>query len=167
MSRIDTLTVDDNMTIDPPSDKAHAAAAALPHWPKVGACFALFRDDTVLLVQRSKPPRQGLWSLPGGHVEPGETAVDAALRELAEETNIAAVSDGLVDVLDVIVRDAQGSLQAHYLLAVFYGRWNAGEPSPSSDAADARFVAFDQLDDYPLTTDAKRLISLAAAKRVR
>ena len=152
------------MTIDPKSDKGLAAAAVIAHWPKVGACFALFRDDTVLLVERSKPPRQGLWSLPGGHVEPGETAVDAAMRELTEETGITAVSEGLVDVLDVIVRDAHGSLQAHYLLAVFYGRWQTGEPVPSSDAADARFVAIDQLDNYPLTTDAKRLISQAAAK---
>ena len=148
------------MTTEPSSDKRPPA----PHWPKVGASFALFRNDSVLLVERTKPPRRGMWSLPGGHVEPGERAADAAVRELAEETGIVAVSEGLVDILDAIVRDARGNLQAHYVLAVFYGRWRTGEPVPASDAGAARFVEFDQLDDYPLTPEAKRIISQARLK---
>ncbi len=134
------------------------------HWPKVGASIALFREDSVLLVERSKPPRRGMWSLPGGHVEPGERAADAAVRELAEETGIVAETEGLVDIHDAVIRDEAGTLQAHYLLAVFFGRWTAGEPSAASDAGDARFVPFDQLDEYPLTPEAKRLISQARIK---
>ena len=148
------------MTIESPSDKPPIKS----HWPKEGASFALLRDDSVLLVERSKQPRRGLWSLPGGHVEPGETAAAAAVRELAEETGIVAVSEGLLDIHDAIIRDEHGHLQAHYLLAVFYGRWRSGEPVPASDAGDARFVAFDRLDEYPLTPEAKRLISQARSK---
>lgn len=138
--------------------------SAATHWPKAGASFALFRGDDVLLVQRSKQPRLGMWSLPGGHIEPGERAVDAALRELTEETGLVALSDGLVDIHDVVIHGGDGALQAHYLLAVFFGRWINGEPQAASDASDARFIAFDQLDEYPLTPEAKRLISLARIK---
>ena len=81
-----------NRADDKPSDAAT--------WPKAGASFALFRGDSVLLVHRSKPPR--LWSLPGGHIEPDETAAAAATRELLEETGIAASAEVLIDVLDVI-----------------------------------------------------------------
>ena len=146
--------------MDAPSGKPPAAG----HWPKAGASIAVFRDDTVLLVQRAKPPRAGLWTLPGGHIEPGETAADAALRELSEETGITAANGGLVDTQDVIIRSPEGRLQAHYLLAVFFGRWTGGEPIAASDAADARFVALERLDEYQLTPGAKRLISLAHAR---
>ena len=134
------------------------------HWPKGGASFALLRGDSVLLVERAKPPRAGLWSLPGGHIEPGETAVAAAERELLEETGLAATCAGLVDIQDVIMRDAEGNLKVHYLLAVFYGVWQSGEPLAASDAGAARFVALSDLDAYPLTPGAKRLIALAHTK---
>jgi len=131
-------------------------------WPKAGASFALFRGNSVLLVHRSKPPR--LWSLPGGHIEPGETAAAAATRELLEETGLTATAAVLIDVLDVIVRDPDGALRAHYLLTVYAGQWRDGEPRAASDAGDARFVPLAGLDEYPLTPEAKRLISQAWTK---
>jgi len=48
------------------------------------------RADTVLLIRRAKPPLAGAWSLPGGRIEPGERAVEAVHRELAEETGVSA-----------------------------------------------------------------------------
>jgi 8-oxo-dGTP diphosphatase len=149
------------MTIAKDDPESQAGTRVPNHWPKVGASIALFRGTEVLLVERAKPPRAGLWSLPGGHIEAGETAVAAAERELTEETGLSARCEGLADVQDVIIREDSGTLQAHYLLAVFYGRWTAGEPRAASDAAQARFIAMERLDDYPLTPDAKRLIALA------
>src|SRR5262249_37661524 len=109
-------------------------------WPRACASAAVFRAGTVLLVERGKGPKQGLWSLPGGHIEPGESAAAAAVREVAEETGVTVRILGLADVNDVIVHDAAGTLTAHYVISVFYGAWAAGEPAAASDSRSARFV---------------------------
>lgn len=138
-----------------------------PVWPKAGASIAVVRDDSVLLVERGKPPLVGVWSLPGGHIEPGETAAAAALRELLEETGVLAELTGLMDIADVIRRDRLGRLEAHYLLAVFVARWRSGHPTAASDARDARFVSVSALGSYPLTDGthafAERALVIAAA----
>ena len=54
--------------------------------PVPAAGVVCFRGDEVLLIRRGTPPREGEWSLPGGRIEWGERAADAALRELREET---------------------------------------------------------------------------------
>jgi 8-oxo-dGTP diphosphatase len=131
-------------------------------WPRAGASAAIFRGDAVLLVKRGRGPWRGLWSLPGGHIEPGETARAAAARETEEETGLSVEILGLVDVHDVIQRDAHGALSAHYVLAVFYGRWLSGEPVAASDCRDARFVPTTELNDSALTEGARRIIHLAA-----
>lgn len=135
-----------------------------PHWPRPGASIAVFKQDMVLLVQRAKPPRTGLWSLPGGHVEPGERTSDTALRELTEETGIEARLAGLVTVHDALIHDASGRLVAHYVLAVYAGRWLAGNPVARSDAADARFFALQDLPQLPLMPHSADII--AAARRL-
>ena len=134
-----------------------------PPLPRAGASAVLFRDGAVLLVKRDKPETRGLWSLPGGHIEPGERARDAALREVAEETGLGANLHGLADVHDVIVRDSDGSLVRHYVLAVFYGEAHAGTPRAGGDAADARFVTLSELASLPLTEGAEPLIRRVAA----
>ena len=133
-------------------------------WPRAAASAAIFRDGHVLLVERGKGLSRGIWSLPGGHVEPGEPARDAALREVVEETGIEAALLGLSDVVDVITRDEHGTLKAHYVLSVYFGRWIAGEPKAGSDAPDARFVPLDAVGAYQLTAGAQTVISRAAAQ---
>ena len=97
-------------------------------WPRAAVSAAIFRDGRVLIAERAKGPMSGVWSLPGGHVEAGETTRVAALRELREETAVEATLDGLVDVVDVIRHDGDGNLAVHYILTVFHGTWRAGEP---------------------------------------
>lgn len=134
-----------------------------PQWPRVAASIAVFRDGHVLLVERGKGPRRGVWSLPGGHIEPGETARAAALRELGEETGVSADLVGLVDVHDVILRRDDGALAAHYLLSVFCGRWTAGEPVAATDVVAARFVPVGDIGRLTLTPGAAELIARAHA----
>jgi len=131
-------------------------------WPRLAASAAVFRGDTVLLAERGKPPLRGLWSLPGGHVEPGERAREAARREVHEETSVVADIRGIVDIHDVIMRDEGGLLRVHYAIAVFYGVWLEGEPCAGSDCAQARFVPLDAVGGYKLTDGAAKLIARAA-----
>jgi len=136
------------------------ATQQVPTWPRCGVSVAIFRNDAVLLIKRGKPPLKGLWSLPGGHVEPGERAREAALRELAEETGVAARIDGLADVIDVL-QAPDGVLVSHYVIAVFYGRWLGGEPIAASDAADARFVRVQDVVNLSTTDGAPKVITTA------
>jgi 8-oxo-dGTP diphosphatase len=136
-------------------------AAPAGVWPRAAASAAIFRDGEVLLIKRAKGTLAGFWSLPGGHIEPGETARAAALREVREETSVEADLVGLVDVHEVILRSAEASLAAHYLIVVHYGRWVAGAPAPGGDAAEARFVGLDGLSALTLTDNAAPLIRRA------
>lgn len=132
-----------------------------PEWPRPAASAIIFRDDHVLIVERGKGALPGTWSLPGGHIEPGEKARDAAARELFEETGLAVTLVGLVDVHDGIFRDGEGTLRAHYVLSVFWGRSQEGEPVAATDVRDARFVAVVEVDNYRMTPGAQEIIRRA------
>lgn len=105
--------------------------------PAVGV--VCLKDGEVLLIRRGKAPRQGEWSLPGGRIEPGERAVDAALRELYEETGVAARILGLIDVVDGIFAD-EGR---HYVLIDYLAEWISGVPLAGDDAVEATFMPLD------------------------
>jgi 8-oxo-dGTP diphosphatase len=133
-------------------------------WPRGAASAAIFRGSEVLLIERGKEgPFRGLWSLPGGRIEPGEPARAAALREVREETGVVAELAGVLDIHDAIRRDPAGGLVSHHLLAVFYGRWVSGEPVAGDDAMTARFVALDAVHELRMTDGAADLVRRAAA----
>ena len=115
----------------------------------------------MLLIRRGKAPRLGEWSLPGGRIEWGERAIDAALRELREETGVEAEVLGLLDVVDGLFADAGGTLERHYVLVDYAARWISGEPLAGDDAAEARFWPADQAVDLVAWSETKRIIRLA------
>ncbi len=127
--------------------------------PAVGV--VCLRGDSVLLIRRGKPPRQGEWSLPGGRIEPGERAMDAALRELREETGVEAEITGLIDVVDGLFPEAG----RHYVLIDYAARWLSGEPVAGDDALEARFVALDAVGTLIDWSETRRIIRMAADAR--
>jgi ADP-ribose pyrophosphatase YjhB (NUDIX family) len=132
-----------------------------PEWPRPAASAIIFRGDTVLIVERGKGALPGTWSLPGGHIEPGEKARDAAAREVSEETGLTVALEGLVDVHDAIFRDGEGMLRAHYVLAVFWGRCDEGTPVAATDVRDARFVPVSEVEGYRMTPGGQSFIRRA------
>lgn len=138
-----------------------AATLQMPIVPRAAASAAVFRGDEVLLIRRGSGALQGYWSLPGGHVEAGERTREAARREVLEETGVDADLRHFLDLHEVILRDAHGLLQAHYLIAVYAGYWRSGEPVAGGDAAAAGFFPADALAHLQLTDGAQRLIGQA------
>lgn len=107
--------------------------------PKLAALAVLIRDDHVLLVKRRNEPDAGLWGFPGGHVDFGETAMDAASRELQEETGIIGRPLKYLTNVDVIVRDAENGIQFHFLLADVMCDYVSGHPRAHDDVSDAQW----------------------------
>ncbi len=125
--------------------------------PAVGV--VCLRGREVLLIRRGTAPRIGEWSLPGGRIEPGERTVDAALRELREETGVEARILGLIDVVDGIFPEAG----RHYVLIDYVAEWVAGEPLAGDDAAAAQFMPVEVAMQVVAWSETRRVIAQAAA----
>jgi ADP-ribose pyrophosphatase YjhB (NUDIX family) len=126
-----------------------------------GVSIAVFKERSVLLVKRKTTPFAGLWSLPGGKVQPGEAPRAAVARELKEETGIEADIEGIADIVSIAAKDASGG-SARYRLTVFYGRYAGGSLEAGSDAQAAEWRRLDDIETLPLTQGTAALIWLAA-----
>ena len=136
-----------------------------PDYPMVGVGVVVWKDETVLLIQRGKPPRAGAWSLPGGRQELGETTREAGVREVLEETGIKIEIKDLIDVVDTINRDDSGRVRMQYTLVDYWAEWKSGEPTAGTDAVDARWVHPEGLPDYNLWDETLRVIQVSAKSR--
>ena len=134
--------------------------------PVAAVGVVCMRGDEVLLVKRAKPPLMGQWSLPGGRIEWGERAADAALRELREETSCEAEIVGLADVVDALMNSRASSETqpwGHFVLIDYAARWRSGEPIAGDDASDARFFSSEALAALKLWPETVRVIEKARA----
>ncbi|MBN8888749.1 MAG: phosphohydrolase [Rhodospirillales bacterium 70-18] len=135
-----------------------------PARPIVGIGVAVLRAEpslAVLLVRRGKPPNMGAWSLPGGAQELGETAEDAARRELEEEAGLRVGALHLVANVDSIHRDPDGRVRYHYTIIDFAAAWAGGTPVAGDDVTEALWAPLDRLDEYALWSEAHRVIGIA------
>lgn len=129
-----------------------------PIQPVVGLGAVVWKGGKVLLVQRGRPPRAGIWSLPGGAQHLGETVAEGIRREIAEEAGIQIDLLGLVEVIDAVQHDAEGRVLYHYTIIDYAARWVGGEAVAGDDAAAVAWVDPTDLPRYQLWDETIRVI---------
>ena len=136
-----------------------------PTRPYLAVSAAIFRDGKVLIVRRARPPARGLYTLPGGGVELGETLEEAVIREVREETALEVAPVALAGYRQAIARDEAGRIERHFVILPFAARWIAGEISLNEELAEAHWLAPAELAGLT-TTEGLAQIVTAAAQRI-
>ncbi len=124
----------------------------------MGVGCVVVRDGALLMVRRGREPAQGLWSLPGGRLEHGESLAEAAAREVLEETGLEVRVSDLLGVYEAV-----GDI--HYVVLDYIGEvlGAAAEPRAGEDAAEARWVPLKEISTLDCTP---RLAETLTAWRV-
>ena len=133
-----------------------------PQRPFLAVSAAIFRNGKVLVVRRARKPALNLYTLPGGAVEAGETLVEAAIREVREETSLSIEPVALAGHREVIARDDEGKVERHFVILCFASRWLAGEPVLSDELDDSRWVDPSELGNYRTTDGLAKIVTTAA-----
>ena len=126
----------------------------------IGVGIVVVRGDEVLLIKRGQEPRKGIWSIPGGHLELGETAQSGARRELKEETGLDVAEIYLCDVVDSI-KTEDGTPKSQYVLIDYWARYAGGDPVAGGDAEACRWVGKDEIETYVDWSETRRIVHLA------
>jgi len=122
----------------------------------VGA-FVFDREGRILLVERAKPPGEGLWTVPGGRLERNETLAQAVAREVREETGLTVEVGALACVVERMGDDF------HFVILDYLARVIGGTLAAASDARDARFLSETEVNRLPLTDGLIPLLERARA----
>ncbi|HEX6906186.1 MAG TPA: NUDIX hydrolase [Terriglobales bacterium] len=129
-----------------------------PDRPLIGVGAVIVADNRVVVVRRGHEPLKGEWSIPGGVLEIGETLRAGAAREAVEETGLVVEAGEVLEVLDRIVRDAEGRIQFHYVLVDFLCRPTAGELRAGGDAEETRWISSSELESFPIADSAAAVL---------
>jgi ADP-ribose pyrophosphatase YjhB (NUDIX family) len=122
-----------------------------PDQPIVGIGVVIVHEEKIVLIKRSNEPARGKWTIPGGLVELGEPNENAVIREALEETCLEVENPRLVDVVGQVDHDADGRVKYHYVIVDYLVRVRSGNIAAASDAAELRWVPFDEVEKYDLT----------------
>ena len=135
-----------------------------PKRPYLAVSAAIFRNGRVLIVRRARPPAHGLYTLPGGGVELGETLEGAIIREVREETGLEIAPLALVGFREAIARDDAGRVERHFVILPFAARWVGGEIALSEELAEAHWRKLDELTGLKTTEGLAEIIAAAAER---
>jgi ADP-ribose pyrophosphatase len=106
-----------------------------PKLPIAGVGVVVFNKGRLLLVKRAKEPNKGLWSIPGGGIELGETIYEAAKREVLEECSVKIEIERVLDAANNIIKDSDGRIRYHYAIIDLLANYIGGKLEAQSDAA--------------------------------
>ncbi len=123
-----------------------------PDQPIVGIGVVIVKEDKIALIKRGNEPARGKWTIPGGLVELGEPTELAVIREAKEETLLDVENPTLVDVVSQVEVDPEGKVKYHYVIIDYLVHVVGGTIAAASDAAELRWVPFDEVESYDLTT---------------
>ena len=138
-----------------------ADARSYPERPFLAVSAAILRAGQILVVRRARPPAEGLFSLPGGVVESGETLAQALIREVREETSLAIEPVALAGFRETITRDRDGRVERHFVILPFAARWRAGEVALNEELSEARWLDPAELAGLPTTPGLGEIVASA------
>jgi 8-oxo-dGTP diphosphatase len=138
---------------------------AYPQRPFLAVSAAIVRDGKILVVRRARSPAHGLFTLPGGVVELGETLEQAVAREVREETDLVIEPVALAGFRETVVRDAAERVERHFVILCFAARWSGGEVALSEELSEARWLDPAEVAHLPTTPGLADIVT-AALERV-
>ena len=134
---------------------------AYPDRPFLAVSAAIIRDGKVLIIRRAAGLASGIYTLPGGVVEAGETLTDAVVREVREETAVAIEPVTLAGYREMIVRDGDTRVARHFVILCFAARWISGEPKLNEELAEARWLKPEELTPLNTTEGLAEIVAAA------
>lgn len=126
----------------------------------VPSVVAVIVDDAenVVLTRRSIPPFRGLWVMPGGKIDLGESIARAVAREVREEVGMEVRVDGLVDVFEHLT---PGPDNDHFVILYYRCHPSTRELVPNpAEVAEARWVPRAELAGYPVADGTRHVLGI-------
>src|SRR5262245_45446575 len=136
-------------------------ARSYPQRPFLAVSAAIVRDGKILVVRRARPPANGIYTLPGGVVEVGETLTEAVTREVLEETGLVIEPVALAGFREAIARDGADRVERHFVILCFAARWQAGEPVLNEELSEAHWLDPAELTSLPTTPGLADIVTAA------
>ncbi|MEM1545392.1 MAG: NUDIX hydrolase [Candidatus Methanomethylicia archaeon] len=138
-----------------------------PTNPEVGVGVVVIDESNrILLVKRKYPPGAGKWSIPGGHLELGESLYEAAIRELYEETGINGDPIGIVNIDELVVYDDKKRIKYHYVLidVLVKPKTPIENAKASSDVLEIAVIPIREAVNLDITKTSRSLIEKLISK---
>lgn len=136
-----------------------------PDRPFLAVSAAIIRDGKVLIIRRASGLATGIYTLPGGVVEAGETLTEAVIREVREETSLQIEPVALAGYREMILRDEDARVSRHFVIVCFAARWLGGQPTPDrSEISEAAWRHPAELASLETTQGLAEIVAEAMGK---
>ncbi|MDZ7316142.1 MAG: NUDIX hydrolase [candidate division KSB1 bacterium] len=135
----------------------------IPKAPLVGVGVIVKRGKEFVLIKRRKEPAKGMWTIPGGHVEFGESLEEAARREIREECSLEIGRLEPIHVFDIIDKEGD-KVRRHLVVIDYYADYAGGILTAGDDAEAAGWFTIEDLDSLPCPPNLRKVIQKALAE---